>query len=142
MTSATACDAIKTQNAAQYGAAAGQNCQGLYGYFQVGGQAVTNTGATTQYVYDNYLADKSKAYNSSEVLALNSHELLVLEQQVKFLKAIVELTFPNGIRSFAEDLTGLIGGTGERAKPIKMRSRKSPSPSPDSSGEDSRPTLQ
>jgi hypothetical protein len=66
----------------------------------------------------------------------------VLGHQVKFLKAIVGLTFPNGIGSFAEDLTALIGGTGERAKPIKMRSKRSPSPSPDSSGTALRQTLQ
>jgi hypothetical protein len=66
----------------------------------------------------------------------------VLEYQVKLLKAIIGLTFPNGIGSFAEDLTGLIGGTGGRAKPIKMRSKRSPSPLPDSSGADSPPTLQ
>ena len=43
------------------------------------------TGATAQYVYDNYLADKSKTYNSSELLALNDHELLVLERDGKGL---------------------------------------------------------
>ena len=43
------------------------------------------TGATAQYVYDNYLVDKSKAYNSSELLALNDHELLVLERDGKGL---------------------------------------------------------
>ncbi|SCK60277.1 Uncharacterized conserved protein [Variovorax sp. HW608] len=43
------------------------------------------TGATSQYAYDNYLADKSKAYNSSELLALNEHELLVLERDGKGL---------------------------------------------------------
>lgn len=66
----------------------------------------------------------------------------VLGHQVKLLRAIVGLTFPNGVGSFGEDLTALIGGTGEKAKPIKMRSKKSPLPSPDSSGEASRPTLQ
>ena len=38
-----------------------------------------------QYVYDNYLADKAKAFNSSELLALNDHELLVLERDGKGL---------------------------------------------------------
>lgn len=67
---------------------------------------------------------------------------LLPEQQLQFIKAIFGLTFPNGLRSFAENLMGLVGGTGERAKPIKMRSKKSPLPSPDSSGADSHPTLQ
>ena len=43
------------------------------------------SGAVSQYAYDNYVADKSKAYNSSEVLALNDHELLVLERDGKGL---------------------------------------------------------
>jgi len=45
----------------------------------------TATGATHQYAYDNYLADKSKTYNSSELLAINSHEFLVLERDGKGL---------------------------------------------------------
>ena len=32
------------------------------------------TGATAQYVYDNYLVDESKAYNSSELLALKGDD--------------------------------------------------------------------
>jgi hypothetical protein len=43
------------------------------------------SGAVSQYAYDNYLADKAKAFNSSELLALNSHELLVLERDGKGL---------------------------------------------------------
>ena len=38
-----------------------------------------------QYVYDNFLADKAKTFNSSELLALNDHELLVLERDGKGL---------------------------------------------------------
>jgi len=52
------------------------------------------TGTTHQYVYDNWLADMSKTYNSSEILALNSHEFLVLERDGKGLgddsKAVVK----------------------------------------------------
>jgi hypothetical protein len=67
---------------------------------------------------------------------------LLPEHQMKFLKAIFGLTFPNGIGSFVEELTGLIGGgAGEGAK-IKLRSKKSPSPSSPSSDEGSHPTLQ
>jgi hypothetical protein len=45
----------------------------------------TATGVTHQYAYDNYLADTSKTYNSSELLAINSHEFLVLERDGKGL---------------------------------------------------------
>jgi hypothetical protein len=67
---------------------------------------------------------------------------LLPEQQIKFVKAIFGLTFPNGIGSFIEELTGLIGGAGEGAKTIRMRSRKSPSPSSPSSDAASHPTMQ
>lgn len=43
------------------------------------------TGKTRQYVYDNYLADKDKTYNSSEILAVNDHQFLVLERDGKGL---------------------------------------------------------
>ena len=43
------------------------------------------TGATHEYVYDNFLDDTRKAYNSSEILALNNHEFLVLERDGKGL---------------------------------------------------------
>jgi len=67
---------------------------------------------------------------------------LLPEQQIQFLKAILWLTFPNGIGSFLEGLTGLMGGQGEGAKSVKMRLRKSPSPSPLSSDAASHPTMQ
>jgi hypothetical protein len=68
---------------------------------------------------------------------------LLPEHQLKFLTAIFRLTFPNGIGSFVEALTGLIGGTGEGAKPIKVRSRKSPLPSlPSADAPASHPTMQ
>jgi hypothetical protein len=75
--------------------------------------------------------------------AYEQHATKLLPQhQLKFLRAIFGLTFPNGIGSFVEELTGLIGGAGEGAKTIKLRSKKSPSPSSPSSGEASHPTLQ
>nr|WP_320131767.1 Ig-like domain-containing protein [uncultured Holophaga sp.] len=43
------------------------------------------TGTTHQYVYDNYLSDKSKAYNSSEILAVNDHVFLIDERDGKGL---------------------------------------------------------
>jgi outer membrane protein assembly factor BamB len=44
-----------------------------------------HAGKTRQYVYDNYLANKDKSYNSSEILAINNHEFLVLERDGKGL---------------------------------------------------------
>jgi hypothetical protein len=67
---------------------------------------------------------------------------LLPEQQLKFIRAIFGLTFPNGIGSFVQELTSLIGGASEEAKVYKVRSRKLPSPSPPSSDEGFRPTMQ
>ena len=72
------------------------------------------SGATQQFVYDNYLADKAKAYNSSEILALNSHELLVLERDGKGLgddsNAVVKRIYKIDLAG-AQDVTGLSGET-------------------------------
>jgi hypothetical protein len=43
------------------------------------------TGAVSQYAYDNWIPAFNKAYNGSEILALNSHEFLVLERDGKGL---------------------------------------------------------
>lgn len=67
LTSSSACDGVISGNIAQYGAAAGQ-CQGRYGYFQVGGQSVTNTGSTTQYAHEFYVQD---AWQVGHGLSLN-----------------------------------------------------------------------
>jgi hypothetical protein len=67
---------------------------------------------------------------------------LLVEDQLKLLKAIVGLTFPNGLTSFVETVTALLPGAGEGAKPVKVRLRTSPSPSPPLSDEASRPTMQ
>jgi hypothetical protein len=67
---------------------------------------------------------------------------LLPEQQIKFIRAIFGLTFPNGISSFVQELTSLIGGANETAKVVKVRLRRSPSISPPSSDEVSRPTMQ
>ena len=64
------------------------------------------------------------------------------EYQLKLLNAIFAVSFPNGIGSFVEELTRLLGGAGQKAKAVKMRSRKLPSISPPSSEADSRQTLQ
>jgi hypothetical protein len=63
------------------------------------------------------------------------------EDQVKLVDAIFELSFPNGLISFvtiaAEAATRFMGGTGEREKPIRMRSKTWASQSQPSSAVDS-----
>jgi hypothetical protein len=67
---------------------------------------------------------------------------LLVENQLKLLKAIIGLTFPNGLASFLETVTALLPGADEGEKPVKVRLRKSPLPLPPSSDADSRPTMQ
>jgi hypothetical protein len=67
---------------------------------------------------------------------------LLPEQQVKFIRAIFGLTFPNGVSSFVTELTSLMGGASEGAKTVKVRLRRSQSMSPPLSDADSRPTMQ
>ena len=70
------------------------------------------TGATREYAYDNYLATTKKAYNSSELLALNDHQFLVLERDGKGLgdgsKAVVKQIWAVDIAG-ATDVSGLSG---------------------------------
>lgn len=59
---------------------------------------------------------------------------LLPEIVIELMGAILRLTFPNGIGSFVAKLSVLIGGAGEgTTKAIKVRLKKSPSPSPPSS---------
>ena len=67
---------------------------------------------------------------------------LLVEDQLKLLKAIIGLTFPNGMTSFIETVTALLPGAGEGGKPVKVRLRKSPSPSQPSSDAASHPIMQ
>jgi len=67
---------------------------------------------------------------------------LLPEQQIKFIKAIFGLTFPNGIGSFVQELTSLMGGANEGAKIVKVRLKRSPSISPSSSDAVLHPTMQ
>jgi len=67
---------------------------------------------------------------------------LLPEQQLKFIRAIWGLTFPNGIGSFVADLAGIIGGASEEPKVFKVRLKKSPSPSSASVDAASHPTMQ
>jgi hypothetical protein len=82
-----------------------------------------------------HLADETYEQHAAKLLP---------EHQIKFIKAIFGLTFPNGIGSFVEELTGLIGGgADEGAKTVKIRLKKSHSPSsPSVDAPDSHPTLQ
>jgi hypothetical protein len=71
---------------------------------------------------------------------------LLVEDQLKLVKAIIGLTFPNGVTSFvtmiATTITAVLVGSDERAKPVKMRLKQSPSTSQPSSVADSPPTMQ
>jgi hypothetical protein len=67
---------------------------------------------------------------------------LLVEDQLKLLTAILGLTFPNGFSSFIDQLTKLMSRADEGAKPVRVRLRKSPSPSPPSSDAASRPNMQ
>jgi len=67
---------------------------------------------------------------------------LLVEHQLNLLKAIIGLTFPQGITSFVERLATLVTGADEGVKPIKVRLRKSLSPSQPSSDAASRPIMQ
>jgi hypothetical protein len=59
------------------------------------------------------------------------------------LKAIIGLTFPNGLASFIETVMALLPGADEGAKPvIKVRLKTSPSPSQPLSEAASRPIMQ
>lgn len=80
----------------------------------------TASGATKQYVYDNQLVDpanpaKTKTYNSSEILAVNDHQFLVLERDGKGLgdgtNAVVKRIFAVDLNG-ATDIGALNGGAG------------------------------
>jgi hypothetical protein len=78
-----------------------------------------------------HLADEKREHHASTVLSL--------EEQLELFTAIIGLTFPNGIAAFFEKFTRLVWGG---AKNVKVRLKKSPSPSQPSSDADSRPTMQ
>jgi hypothetical protein len=84
-----------------------------------------NSGAVHQYAYDNFIAANNKAYNSSEILALNSHELLVLERDGKGLGdgsvAVVKQLWKVDLAG-AQDVSGLSGAAALLAvAPVKTR---------------------
>lgn len=80
------------------------------------------TGATKQYAYNNVIG--SKSYNSSEILALNDHQFLVLERDGKGLgdqtKAKIKQIWAVDL-SGAEDVSNL---TGEAALLAKAPTKK------------------
>jgi hypothetical protein len=67
-----------------------------------------------------------------------------LEDQIRLFKAIMGLTFPNGLASFMETMAVLMtGGEADEAQKLPDdRLRKSPSPSPLSSDAGSRQPIQ
>jgi hypothetical protein len=86
----------------------------------------TATGATKQYAYDNRITDpansaKTKTYNSSEIMALNDHQFLVLERDGKGLgdgsPAVMKRIFLVDING-AQDVTGISGEANLLAKAV------------------------
>jgi hypothetical protein len=77
------------------------------------------TGAVSQYAYDNFIPAMNKAYNSSEILALNGHEFLVLERDGKGLgdnsAAVVKQVWKVDLAN-AEDVSHIEGATELLAK--------------------------
>ena len=68
---------------------------------------------------------------------------LLVEHQLKLLKAIIGLTFPNGLVSFVETVTALLpGAAGEGEKTYTVRKKTSASPSQRSSDAVFPPTMQ
>lgn len=68
---------------------------------------------------------------------------LLIEDQIKLVKAILGLTFPKGASSAMEAMASLMAGAAdETQKPVRVRLKKSPSPSQPSSDADSRQTMQ
>src|SRR5262245_10532794 len=71
----------------------------------------------------------------------HASKMLLLEDQLRLVKAIIGLTFPKGFGFFIELLASLISAD-EKAKAVKVRLRQSPSLSPPSSDADFHPNLQ
>ncbi len=77
------------------------------------------SGSVKQYAYDNLVAATGKTYGSSEILALNSHEFLVLERDGKGLgdgsSAVIKQIYKVDLAG-AEDVSALSGVTALQAK--------------------------
>jgi hypothetical protein len=81
----------------------------------------------------DHLADEKYEKTAADMLP---------EDQIKVVAAIMRRTFPNGLNSFVETMAALFPRAGEGVKPVKVRLKKSPSPSPHSSDSASPPTSQ
>jgi hypothetical protein len=81
----------------------------------------------------NYLGDERYEQAASR---------LVIEDQMKLFTAIIGLSFPNGVMSFAEAMIALREKADGGQKVIKVRLKKSLSASPPSSDAASRQTMQ
>ena len=67
----------------------------------------------------------------------------LVEDQMKLIKAIFWLTYPNGLGAFMQAMTDLMNGpASESDKPVKVRLKKSPSELQSSSDTASRQTMQ
>lgn len=79
------------------------------------------TGAVHEYAYDNHLDTTNKNYNSSEILAINSHQFLVLERDGKGLgdgsNAVIKKVFKIDIDG-ATDVSGISGEAALRAQAV------------------------
>ena len=81
------------------------------------------TGTTHEYAYDNHLDVTNKNYNSSEILAVNDHQFLVLERDGKGLgdtagsKAVIKQVYEIDLTG-AQDVSGLSGEAALLAKAI------------------------
>jgi hypothetical protein len=67
---------------------------------------------------------------------------LLVEDQLKLMKAIIGLTFPSGLVSFVEKMTALLTKVDEGEKPVTVRLKSSPLPSQPSSDADSHLNMQ
>jgi hypothetical protein len=66
----------------------------------------------------------------------------LIDDQLQLFKAIFGLTFPNGLSPVMETIAGLVNGAAKQQQKVRVRLKKSPSESPPSSAEDSRPIMQ
>jgi hypothetical protein len=64
------------------------------------------------------------------------------EDQVKLVASIYRLTFPNGLTAIMEAMAVMVSGAVDAPKTVRVRLKPSPSASPPSSGEASRPIMQ
>jgi hypothetical protein len=66
---------------------------------------------------------------------------LPVDVQLDMINAIIRVTFEKGPYSFVEKLSALLVGVDEGVKPLKLRLRRSRSPSQNSSGVASRQIM-